>query len=227
MQGVITKVHVLAHPVVIAESYGLKVLLRALFASTRETFLEVVSRCAEEEEHAGMAAIDLSRTVARFIGYERRVGDLYLALAGRFREHAEAARFFGTLALHEEGHALVLWRVRRELCRGRLWRRSRELHVAALSGFETALAAHEEECRRGVGLARALQIVEEIEGSELNVVFDALNGCVDMRSRGRFERFFVLTQRHLAFIREGIASLRSGGATSQERTAHTASAPLP
>jgi hypothetical protein len=225
MQGVITKVDVLAHPVVIAESYGLKVLLRALFASARETFLEVVARCAEEEEHAGMAELDLSRTVARFIGFERRVGDLYQALAGRFAEQAEAAHFFRTLALHEEGHALVLCRVRRELRRGRLWKRSRGLHLAAMAGFEATLEDHEQACRRGVGLARALQIVEEVEGSELNVVFDALSGSVDMRSRGRFEQFFVLTQRHLAFIREGIASLRAADASAPGTPPTAARAP--
>ena len=60
-----------------------------------------------------------------------------------------------------------------------------------------------------VTLARALEIVEGIEGSELNVVFDTLNGSVDMRSRARFERFFVLTRRHLAYCSERVQGLRS------------------
>jgi hypothetical protein len=40
------------------------------------------------------------------------------------------------------------------------------------------------------------------------VVFDTLNGCVDMRSRARFERFFVLTRSHLAYCAAQIATLR-------------------
>jgi hypothetical protein len=209
MQGVITRVQVLAHPVVIAESFGVKVLVRALLADARETFLEVVSRCAEEEAHVGMDELGLARTVKRFIGFECRVGDVYRRLARSFSGDADAAAFFGTLSAHEEGHAIVLSRVRREIRKGRLWKPSRDLHVAAVEAFEARLEAYEGEVRRGVGLARALELVEAIEGSELNVVFDTLNGCVDMRSRARFERFFVLMQRHLAYCREQVQGLRA------------------
>jgi hypothetical protein len=209
MQGVITRAQVLAHPVVIVESFGVKVLVRAIFASARETFLEIVSRCAEEEAHAGMAELDLVRTVKRFIGFECRVRDLYARLSERFGADAEAAAFFRTLSGHEEGHAVVLSRVCREIRRGRLWKASRDLHVASVEGFDARLSADEGEVRRGVSLARALELVEDIEGSEINVVFDTLNGCVDMRSRARFERFFVLTERHLAFCREQIRRLRA------------------
>lgn len=66
-----------------------------------------------------------------------------------------------------------------------------------MEGLEARLAALEAEVRGGVSLARA------IESSEVNVVFDTLSGCVDMRSRARFERFFVLTERHLACCAEG------------------------
>jgi hypothetical protein len=209
MKGVITRVQVLAHPVVIVESFGVKVLLRALFADARETFLEIVSRCAEEDAHAGMDELDLARTVSRFIGFECRVRDVYRRLAQRFAGDRAAAGFFATLCLHEEGHAVVLSRVRREIRKGRLWKSSKELHVADVETFDARLAVHEEEVRRGPTLARALELVELIEGSEVNVVFDTLNGCVDMRSRARFERFFVLTQRHLAYCAEQIEALRA------------------
>ena len=209
MQGVITRVQVLAHPIVIVESFGVKVLVRALFANARETFLEIVRRCAEEEAHLGMDEIDLVRTVKRFIGFECRVGDVYRRLSQRFSGAAEAAEFFATLSGHEEGHAIVLSRVQREIRKGRLWKQSKNLHFATVEAFEARLAAYEEEVRRGVTLARALEIVEGIEGSEVNVVFDTLNGSVDMRSRARFERFFVLTQRHLAYCSEQVQGLRT------------------
>lgn len=209
MRGVITRVHVIAHPVVVLESFGLKVLLRSLFAGARETFLDIVSACAEEEAHAGMAEIDLLRTVRRFIGFERRMRDIYQELSLRFPDDAQAGTFFRVLAGHEEGHAIVLSRVQRELRRGRLWQRSKDLHVAAMEGFEAVLDAHEQAARRGVTLARALELVETIEGTEINAVFDTLEACVDMRSRARFDRLFVLTRRHLAYIREQILALRA------------------
>jgi len=208
MQGVITKGQVLAHPVVIVESFGVKVLLRALFANAEETFLEIVSRCDEEEAHRGMADIDLVRTVKRFILFENQVGEVYRRLSRQFPELTGATKFFTTLVSHEEGHAIVLSRVRREIRRGRLWEHSRALHLAKVEELEDKLRAYEGEVQRSVRLARALEIVEGIEASEVNAVFDTLNRSVDMRSRARFERFFVLTQRHLRYCTEGVRALR-------------------
>jgi hypothetical protein len=207
MQGVITRTQVLAHPFVIVESFGLKVLLRALVA-TDETFLDVVSRTAEEEAHLGMEELDLGRTVKRYIGFECRARDLYRRLAHDHAGDPGAAHFFRTLSRHEEGHAIVLSRVRRELRKGRLWKASRDVQVAAEDGLDAVLAGFEEEVRRGAPLARALEIVEALEGSELNVVFDTLNRCVDMRSRARFERFFVMSESHLAYCHDHVRALR-------------------
>jgi rubrerythrin len=212
MQGVITRTQVLAHPIVIIESFGLKVLWRALFAGTGETFLEIVSRAAEEEAHLGMDEIDLVRMVKRFIGFERRLRDVYRQLSEQLSGAPEAATFFSTLAGQEEGHAIVLSRVRREIRKGRLWKHSRDVHFATVDAFEFKFAAFEDEVRRGVTLARALEIVDAIEASEINFVFDTLNGSVDMRSRTRFERFFVISHHHVAFCREQVRRLRAQNA---------------
>jgi rubrerythrin len=209
MKGVITRVQVLAHPIVIVESFGVKVFLRALVAGARETFLEIVSRCAEEEAHLGMDELPFVRTVKRFIGFECRVRDVYRRLADRFSDDPQAAEFFATVSRHEEGHAIVLSRVLREIRRGHLWKESKAVHAEVVAAFEARLEACEEEVRRGVTLARALDIVEGVERSEINVVFDTLNESVDMRSRTRFEQFFVLTQRHLAYCGEQIRALRA------------------
>jgi hypothetical protein len=40
-------------------------------------------------------------------------------------------------------------------------------------------------------------------------MFDSLSGCVDMRSRARFEKFFVMTKAHLAFCEQQIRALRA------------------
>jgi rubrerythrin len=209
MQGVITRVQVLTHPVVVFESFGLKVLLRAIFADAKETFLEIVRRSAEEEAHREMVESDLLRTVKCFIGFESRVGEIYRRLSEQLSDVPAAARFLATLARQEEGHAIVLSRVRREITRGRIWKKSRDVHLGSLDAFEARLAVHEAEVCGGVTLDRALDIVEGIESSELNVTFDTLNGSVDMRSRARFERFFVMTRKHLAYCNEQIRALRA------------------
>jgi rubrerythrin len=211
MQGVVRRRQVLAHPIVILEGFGLKVLVRALFAGGEETFLDVVSRCAEEESRSGLDEIDLLRTVDRFIGFERRARDLYAALSLQLKDHSDAAKFLTRLSNQEEGHAIVLSRVRREIRRGRLWTESKDIHLGLVSRVEALLERFEAEVRGRVSLARALEIVEGIEESELDVVFDTLNRSVDMRSRARFERFFVLNENHLAYCREQVQSLRASG----------------
>lgn len=199
MQGVITRKEIVAHPLVIIEGFGLKVLVRSLLARRDETFLDVVNLCAELEAHNDEDEIDLLQTVQRFIEFERRSRDLYRTLARYYGVLPDVAKFFGTLSWQEEGHAIVLSRVRREIQRGRLWSESRDLHLASIASVEALLCACEEEVRHGVPLGRALEIVDIIEGSELDIVFNRLNKSVDMRSRGRFERFFALADDHWAY----------------------------
>jgi rubrerythrin len=210
MQGVVQRRQVLAHPIVIFEGFGLKVLVRALFAGPDETFLDIVTRCAEEESRSGMDQIDLLRTVDRFTAFERRARDIYAALARQLKDHPAAGKFLARLSNQEEGHAIVLSRVRREIRRGRLWAESKDLHVVSVGGVHALLERFEAEVRGRVPLARALEIVEAIEASEMDVVFDTLNRSVDMRSRARFERFFVLNENHLAYCREQVQRLRAG-----------------
>jgi rubrerythrin len=210
MQGVVQRRQVLAHPIVIFEGFGLKVLVRALFAGPDETFLDIVTRCAEEESRSGMDQIDLLRTVDRFTAFERRARDIYAALARQLKDHPAAGKFLARLSNQEEGHAIVLSRVRREIRRGRLWAESKDLHVVSVDGVHALLERFEAEVRGRVPLARALEIVEAIEASEMDVVFDTLNRSVDMRSRARFERFFVLNENHLAYCREQVQRLRAG-----------------
>ena len=209
MQGVVRTRQVLAHPMVIVESFGLRVLVRALLAGRDETFLDIVSRCAEEGAREHLDEVDLLRTVDQFVRFERRARDLYETLSRQLAPLPEAAKFFATLARQEEGHAIVLSRVRRQISRGRFWTESKDLHLASLKAVDALLARLEEEARQGVSLARALDIVEALEGSELDLVFDGLNSSVDMRSRARFERFFALNQRHAQYCEEQVRSLRA------------------
>ncbi|MFL5412048.1 MAG: hypothetical protein ACJ79D_11790 [Myxococcales bacterium] len=210
MQGVVTTKEVLAHPLVILEAFGLKVLVRSLLAGRDETFLDIVTRCAQEGANDDMEELDLLKTVDRFVRLERLARDLYRELSRQLAGLPDAARFFFTLSWQEEGHALVLSRVRREIRRGRLWKKSRDLHLSSIGSLEALFANFEHEVRKkGICLARALEIVEDIEGSELDVVFDCLNGSVDMRSRARFERYFVLSKAHSAYWHEMVRHLRA------------------
>jgi hypothetical protein len=209
MLGVVRTRQVLAHPLVILEGFGLKVLVRSLFAGRDETFLDIVTRCAQEGANDDMDEVDLLKTVDGFVGLERRARDLYWKLSHKLAAFPDAARFFVTLSWQEEGHAIVLSRVRRDIRRGRLWKRSRDLHLASLGSLEALFANLEREAQsESLSVCRALEMVEELEQSELDVVFDTLNDSVDMRSRARFERFFVLSRAHSAYWHAQVRALR-------------------
>ena len=152
MEGIIRRVQVTAHPIVIVESFGVKVLVRALLAGTGETFLEIVRRSAEDEAHLGMDKVDLMRTVNRFIGFECRVRDVYRRLSQQLSAAPKVAKFFANLSGQEEGHAIILSRVQREIRQGRLWKKSKDLHFAIVEAFEGRLSGYEEERPPGPSL---------------------------------------------------------------------------
>jgi len=60
-------------------------------------------------------------------------------------------------------------------------------------------------------LAHPLVIAESFGAKVLVRALLVGAGCVDTRSRARFERFFTLTERHLACCREQLRALRARG----------------
>ncbi|MGC4121696.1 MAG: hypothetical protein QM765_45390 [Myxococcales bacterium] len=217
MLGVITRRQVLAHPLAIYRGFGARVLMRALTSRRDETFLDVINRCAEEEAHHDLADVDFAPTVERFQGFEVRARELYWTLANQ-QQALDAATFFRALAAQEESHAVLLAHVRREARRGRCWKRSQREYQRELVAVDHLLSHLEAEAREPVGLARALEMVEELEGSELDVVFDTLCHSVDRRSLLRLRRFFAVSEEHRAFCARRIDALRD---------AHGISAPGP
>lgn len=208
MIGVITRREVLSHPFVILESFGARVLVRALTSGPGETFLDVVSRCEEEEAHRAEAEVDLEKTVGAFQGFELRARDLYRSFERIHSGLPAVAAFFRTLAGHEEGHAVVLAQVRHALRHGRCWKHSLRAFREEMARVAATLASAEAEAVPGITLARTLELAEALEASEINVVFDTLRGSVDLRSRARFEGFFVMTEKHLSYCREQVRALR-------------------
>ncbi len=199
MLGVIQKKDIIQHPFIIIEGFGVRVLIRALIADEKETFLDIVNECFELEEHEGMDDLSLSQAVKQFLGFELRVREIYLSLEKQMLEqgYQDVSQFFQEIAAHEEGHAVVLARVRKEISRGHFWKDSADVYQGDITAFEKALKAVEEQVAKGPTLAEALDIVDALEGSEINMVFDNLKDSVDMKSRTYFERFFVMTNKHL------------------------------
>jgi len=208
MQGVITKKEVLKNPVVIIEGFGLRVFINALFADKDATFLDIINECHELDSHKDMASMNISEIVNQFIGYELKAQELYTILSKNFSELSDVSAFFKNIARHEEGHAIILARVRREIERGHYWKESKQIHISEIERFDRFMRDAEASIQSGVSLAEALTLVDLLEGSEINIVFENLNNSVDMKSRKRFEKFFVMTTEHVGFCEKQTANFR-------------------
>ena len=208
MKGVITKKEVLKNPVIIIQGFGMRVFVNALFADEDATFLDIVNECNEKKEHKDMAQMNLLEIVNQFIGYELKAQELYSILSRNFKEYDDVSRFFRRISQHEEGHAIVLARVRREVNKGHYWKETKQIHMSEIKEFDKLIKSAEESVKAGISLADALTLVEVLEGSEINVVFDNLNNSVDMKSRGRFQKFFVMSQEHTGFCDKNVELFR-------------------
>jgi len=208
MQGVITTKAILQNPIVIIEGFGLRVFINALFADKDATFLDIINECHELDAHKDMASMNLSEIVNQFIGYELKSQETYTILSERFSELSDVSAFFKNLARHEEGHAIVLARVRREIERGHYWKESKQIHLDEIKRFDRFMKKTEASVLAGVSLAEALTLVDQLEGSEINIVFENLNKSVDMKSRKRFEKFFVMTSEHIGYCDKQTTAFR-------------------
>ncbi len=208
MQGVITTKAILQNPIVIIEGFGLRVFINALFADKDATFLDIINECHELDAHKDMASMNLSEIVNQFIGYELKSQEIYTILSERFSELSDVSAFFKNLARHEEGHAIVLARVRREIERGHYWKESKQIHLDEIKRFDRFMKKAEASVLAGVSLAEALTLVDQLEGSEINIVFENLNKSVDMKSRKRFEKFFVMTSEHIGYCDKQTTAFR-------------------
>ncbi|PJA32758.1 MAG: hypothetical protein CO187_03095 [Zetaproteobacteria bacterium CG_4_9_14_3_um_filter_53_7] len=208
MQGVITTKSILQNPLVIIEGFGLRVFINALFADKDATFLDIISQCHELDAHKDMARMNLSEIVNQFIGYELKAQELYTILSKNFSDLSDVSAFFKHIASHEEGHAIVLARVRREIERGHYWKESKQIHISEIERFDRFMKEAEAAVLSGVSLAEALALVDQLEGSEINIVFENLNKSVDMKSRKRFEKFFVMTTEHVGYCEKQTTAFR-------------------
>ncbi len=203
MVGAIKKRDILAHPIVTIRSFGWRAFLRALIARRDATFLSVVA----ESETPQPAEDDVTDFVARCVELELQASRIYTVLARRFAGEEAAREFFVDLARQEESHAELL-----ELCR--VAATHQRWHDEPLRPGRAAVPELERRMREAevslgdiTSLRQALQLVIEIESSEVNDVFAGVVAAADSDFVRGLRVFHDATARHLEFICRGIARL--------------------
>ncbi|MBN2215875.1 MAG: hypothetical protein JW719_00725 [Pirellulales bacterium] len=196
MVGAITSWDVLFHPVATVHCFGWQVFLRALSPWHETTFLSLL----REANFFGAATSPFTGVLERCIDLELRAERIYSAFAQQFDQPERIRRFFASLAAQEQEHADLLEVCRVLAARGNwnvepvhAWR-DRVGHLEQqMQGAETSLRSIE-------NVNDALQVVIEIESSEINQIFQVIVAAADSPFIARLRPFRRAMEAHLAYI---------------------------
>jgi rubrerythrin len=200
MVGVINTWDILAHPIVTIRSFGWSVFFRAVFTGRDKTFLSLLSDVIAP-------ASRFSPLLRRCIELELRAKRIYDALANAFADQGEVSRFFASLAQQEQDHADLL-----ELCRTAAIRGDWKVFLFNpwqdyLPRLEKQMEETEASVSKIESVDAALQLVFQIESSEVNYVFHAAVAATDSKFVKRLKPFQREIEDHLSFIVERIPQL--------------------
>ena len=203
MVGVISHWDILAHPVVTIRCFGWGVLFRAIAPWHDRTFLSLL----QEGGYFGAAVSKAPTILERCIALELRAKRVYKALAKAFRDDALVGPFFDGLAVQEQYHVDLL-----EVCRAAALRGDWKANLFNpwqdyLPRLEQQMEAIEAAVPEMDSVDAALQLVVQIECSEINQVFSAALGATDSVFVNKLRPFREAMESHMTYIVERLPEL--------------------
>ena len=204
MVGVITHWDILAHPVVTIRCFGWGVFFRAIGPWQGQPFLSLL----RDAGHFGaIASSQMPTILERCIALEIRAKTIYTVLAEALADQATVCRFFSALAQQEQDHADLLEICRAAAVRGH-WRANMfNPWQEYLPRLEQQMVATEAALGLVNTVEAALQLVVQIEMSEINEVFYAALAATDTAFVKKLRPFQVAMERHMAYIVERLSQL--------------------
>jgi hypothetical protein len=212
MIGAIGIWDILAHPVVTVRCFGWPVFFKALFSGQEKTFLSLIRTNGFFEPMNGK----VSALVQRCVDLELRGKRIYETLAEQFATTPKLKTFLTGLARQEQDHAhlletaLIASRLGKwqghffdpwQDCIPRLERQMQQIE-SSLGSIHT--------------VEEALQVVTQIEKSEINDVFPAILAASNSIFVRRLNAFQGAMNLHLSYIVERVVEL---GATFPPKSA--------
>jgi hypothetical protein len=203
MVGVINHWDILAHPVVTIRSFGWGVFFRAVGPWQSRPFLSLL----RDIGRFGTTASKVSTILDRCIGLELRAKRIYEALAKTFRRDESVGPFLAGLAEQEQYHADLL-----AVCRAAAIRAGWKANLfnpwdAYLTPLEQQMDATEATVSETHSAEAALQLVVQIESSEINEVFDAALAATDSAFVKKLRPFQRAMESHIAHLIEQLPEL--------------------
>ena len=169
MVGVITSWDICAHPISTIRCFGWRVFFKALAPWHQKTFLSLL----QDAGCFGATAFKVPTILERCIVLEQRAKRIYEILAAAFSDQKAVRQFFAGLAMQEQIHADFL-----SVCRAASLRTGWNVKLFNpwqdfLPRIEEQMEDAEEAVYQIDTLEVALQLVIQIESSEINEVFYA------------------------------------------------------
>jgi hypothetical protein len=175
MHAVIDRDYCLRHPAEIIRLYGLGVFLGMLI-DKRMTLLERVTRNYQATRIPLPGPVGNAYRLSALIEY--RISRIYAALADRFADDPEAARLFADLSAEEEEHGRVMLACLFHVKHSPTLRYVPSLLDPEIRATLIRLRTLKKQIH-SLSLDAALELTAELEGGEVNVIFERLLRQVD------------------------------------------------
>ena len=202
MVGVINHWDVLAHPVVTIRCFGWQIFFKAIGPWRGRPLLSLL----REAGYFGTTS-DISLILERCVGLELRAKRIYSVLAKTFADHGLVGPFFAGLVEQEQYHADLLQICRAAAIRGR-WKASLfNPWQDYLPRLEQQMATIEAALPQIDSADAGLELVVQIESSEINEVFHAALAATDSAFVKRLKPFRKAMDAHMTYIVERLPEL--------------------
>jgi hypothetical protein len=203
MVGVITNWDILAHPIATIRCFGWGLFFRAVAPWSEKTFLALL----QDGGYFGAVSPKLPTLLERCILLEQRTKRIYENLGIALSGEGYVVQFFGDLAAQEQHHVDLL-----EVCRALSLRNAWKANLFSpwqdyLARLEKQLDAAEAAVSRIDSIDAALQMMIEIESSEIDEVSSAAVAATDAAFVKRLKPFRDAMDAHVAYISERLPRL--------------------
>ena len=203
MVGVIASRDILAHPITTIRCFGWLVFFKAIVPWRNTPLLSLV-------QDAGFLKPSVSSVptiVERCIALELRAKRIYRILAQALDDQGLVGSFFAGLVEQEQYHADLLELARAAAVRGK-WRANLfNPWQDYLPLLEQQMDAAEAAVRQVDSIDAALQLVIQVESSEINQVFYAALAATDAAFVKKLRPFQNAVEAHMSYIVERIPQL--------------------
>ena len=211
MIGVICTNDILFHPFVTIQTFGWRVFFRAVFQNQGDTFLSLLQR---EGYFAAPSPSQEPELIERCVWLEVQSATIYRALAERLAVSRLMGGFLNELADEEQEHADLLRVCKAFAHKGRFQSKKFSAWHDYVPLLEQQMQAAVASLDKIKSVDDVVQLILQIEGSEINQVFMGVIDATDSAFVKKLGPFRRAVRHHINYITKTISSLTPAAASA-------------